>query len=88
MISAYCPCVSNSPSSVWSQHILAMNDSELVAPTPSPRMLFWSELSMLIKEKQNENKAIILMGDFNSDFNDLQEWMLTNGLVESICEMH
>ena len=88
IISAYCPCISNSPSSVWSQHLLAMNDSDLIAPTPSPRMLFWSDLSMLIKEKQNENKAIILMGDFNSDFNELQEWMLTNGLVESICEMH
>ena len=88
IISAYCPCISDSPNSVWSQHLYGMNDMDLEDPDTNPRQLFWSDLSKLLKDKQKDGKAIILMGDFNSDFSDLQEWMLTNGLVESICEMH
>ena len=88
IISAYCPCISDSPNSVWSQHLYGMNDMDLEDPDINPRQLFWSDLSKLLKDKQKDGKAIILMGDFNSDFSDLQEWMLTNGLVESICEMH
>ena len=73
IISAYCPCISNSPKSVWSQHLYAMNDIDLEEPDINPRQLFWSDLSNLIKEKQADGKPIILMGDFNSDFNDLQD---------------
>lgn len=88
VICAYCPCISSGPHSVWSQHILAMNDLEPEDQGKDPRELFWSDLTNLVQEKQQEGKNIVLMGDFNSDFTDLQEWMLTNGLVESICEIH
>ena len=90
IISAYCPCKSDGPSSVWTQHLDAMQqwNNSLDKEVNDPRKLFWYDLSKVVKQAHNEGYNVMLAGDFNSDFVDLREWMIQHGLLENIGELH
>ena len=92
ILSAYCPCRSTNggPTTVWAQHLDAMTEWETDLPSEidDPRKLFWYDLAATIKAATDDGYKIMLLGDFNSDFKELREWMIKQGLIESICEMH
>ena len=90
IISAYCPCPSTGELSVWTQHLTAMLEwkAELPQEVDTPRKLFWHDLSELVTKFNEEGYNIILAGDYNSEFSEVQEWMIQQGLVEIICEQH
>ena len=91
IISAYCPCKGNGgATTVWAQHLDAMLkwNSELPPEIDDPRKLFWYDLSATVKAATDDGYKVMLLGDFNSDFKDLREWMVKHGLVENICEIH
>ena len=86
IISAYCPCVSYGPHSVYSQHLREMQEITLPPTVNNPRKFFWHDLSEFIKEQTQQGFRIILTGDFNSEHTHVTEWMLEHGLVDRICE--
>ena len=90
VITAYCPCVNNKGvTSVWSQQLYAMdNFDDIPEGIIEPRTLFWLELGQLIDDFHSKGLNVILMGDFNSEFEQVCGWMVEHGLVEGICEMH
>ena len=88
IISAYCPCVSYGPHSVYSQHLREMQEITLPPTVNNPRKFFWHDLSEFIKEQTQQGFRIILTGDFNSEHTHVTEWMLEHGLVDLICEKH
>ena len=91
IISAYCPCKSNGgTTTVWAQHLDAMTEWEPDLPDgiDDPRKLFWYDLSMTVQAATSDGYKVMLLGDFNSDFIDLREWMVQHGLVDNICEIH
>jgi hypothetical protein len=90
IISAYCPCQSNGPSSVWTQHLDAMQHwrTQLPPDIDDPRKLFWMDLAAMVTKAHEEGFNIMLMGDFNSEFSEVREWMIQHGLLESIAERH
>ena len=88
LISAYCPCISYGPSSVYSQHLRAMDNMTLPITVNNPRKLFWHDLSNFITDLNDKGFRIILSGDFNSEHTDVIEWMIQHGLVDLICEKH
>ena len=56
--------------------------------TTCPRQLFGIDLKAAIEAKVELGHQIIVMGDFNSEYSDLTEWMLELGLVDIISEAH
>ena len=87
VISAYCPCFSSGPYSVYAQHLNYMN---IHKPTDDldVRAFFWNDLETFVRQSIDDGDQIILTGDFNSEFIEVREWMLELGLVEGICEKH
>ena len=90
IISAYCPCISHGPSSVWTQHLDAMQKwkDQIPLDIDDPRKLFWMDLAITVTKAHTEGYNVILMGDFNSEFSELREWMIQHGLLENIAELH
>ena len=83
IFTCYCPCHGKSPGSTYSQHLTYM--SENVAsnlPTICPRQLFGIDLKSAIEEKVRDGHQMIIMGDFNSHYNGLTNWMMNVGLID------
>ena len=90
-ITCYCPVRStSSPGSAYSQHLVYMSQNKELIPADCkcPRQLFGHDLFALIESLQQQNHQIILMGDFNSDYTKLADWMHSNGLVDVIRTKH
>ena len=62
---------------------MAENKDQL-PDTNCPRQLFGMDLKAVIGTKIEQGHQIILMGDFNSEYSELESWMLELGLQDMI----
>ena len=89
-ITCYCPVIGRNSGSVYSQHLtyMSQNSKEIPYGITCPRQLFGHDLQQLIETFTNKGNQIMVLGDFNSMYNELQEWMADNGLIDLITEKH
>ena len=75
IITCYCPVISSSPGSVYSQHLLYMSENKSKIPTNiiCPRQLFGHDLKEMINKYTAAGHNVILQGDFNSDYENLNK---------------
>ena len=88
VISAYCPCLSSGPYSVYAQHLNYMNIHNPTDNLDVRAFFSWNDLETFVRQRIDDGDQIILTGDFNSEFKEVREWMLELGFVEGICEKH
>jgi len=93
IVTAYCPVVSSSPGSCYSQHLtyMAVNSSlpdtnplSIPENITCPRQLFGYDLKCFLEQRMSQGQHIIVMGDFNSEYKDLRAWKLDMGLLDVI----
>ena len=99
IISAYCPVKSTNPGGAYMQQVAYIqenldkeqddpNSIPLINNRECPRELFGADVKKYISEKMEDGHQILLMGDFNSDFQELKEWMQDLLLEEIITKLH
>ena len=89
IFTCYCPCRGKSPGSAYSQQLIYMAENKDQLPdTNCPRQLFGMDLKEVIGKKIEQGHQIILMGDFNSEYSELESWMLELGLQDLIGKKH
>ncbi|GFH55416.1 hypothetical protein CTEN210_11892, partial [Chaetoceros tenuissimus] len=99
-ITCYCPNASKSgeegvpaQQQVYINQHGAIRDEEHVHYIPpeaerDPRKLFWVDLDIRIKELQEMGRKVFVMGDFNSEYSEVVEWMELRGLEDLIAKKH
>ena len=89
IFTCYCPVICKSPGSTYSQHLTYMaENTEEIPEVTCPRQLFGIDLKNAIENRLDSGHQIIVMGDFNSEYTKLKDWMLDLGLKELIEERH
>jgi hypothetical protein len=53
-----------------------------------PRKQFWNDLQTYVEQCQNNNEQLVIMGDWNSDYEQLTTWMHQFGLHDIITRRH
>ena len=53
-----------------------------------PRTQLWIDLNTYIVKWMYQGEKIILMGDWNSEALEVKKWMGTQGLANTICDLH
>lgn len=53
-----------------------------------PRQRFWNDLRTFIIQCQENNETVIIMGDWNSQYNEVVNWMKHIGLKDIIHDRH
>ena len=89
IFTCYCPNHGKSPGSTYSQHLVYM--SENVGnniSTTCPRQLFGMDLKQVVEDRMNDGHQVILLGDFNTEFEKLTSWMHNIGLQDLIQKKH
>ena len=84
IITCYCPVKGTCTGSAYVQHLKYMADhrNELPEDMECPRQLLGHDLKQYIDSLQNlGGHQIIVMGDFNSEYSELEEWMMDLGLI-------
>jgi len=85
IITAYCPANSSGLGGCYTQHLtyMRMHCKELESSCHfipetinCPRQLFGNDLRKFVEERIKQGNQIILMGDFNSEYAVLRDWML------------
>ena len=89
-LTCYCPVRGKSTGAAYSQHLIYManNKDHIPSHTTCPRQLFGIDLKELIHDKIDQGHQLIVQGDFNSEYLDLQNWMLDLGLKDLIHTRH
>lgn len=85
IICAYCPCISTGPSSTYTLQVVGLSRQTNYT---CPRKQFWIDLQSYIEQCQNANEQLIVMGDWNSDYDQLLIWMQQFGLHDIIQSRH
>ena len=69
-----------------SQHANDETGSDRAIPETitCPRALFGHDLQRFLEGRIDQGQQIALMGDFNSEYVDLREWMMDLGLLDII----
>ena len=89
ILTCYCPSRSTSLGSTFTQQLLFMANNKSTLPeVDCPRQLFGIDLKNEIEKIVNKGHNIILMGDFNSHYDDLTIWMLDMGLIDLTAQKH
>jgi len=98
IITAYCPVnTSSGLGGCYSQHLTYMSQhrDELESSihfipenVACPRQLFGHDLQHFVEDRVNNGHQILLMGDFNSEYSVLRDWMLDLGLLDIIGKQH
>ena len=89
IFTCYCPCRGKSPGSAYSQQLVYMaKNKDQLPDTHCPRQLFGIDLKHAIETKIEKGHQIMVMGDFNSEYEDLSLWMLELGLQDLIGQKH
>ena len=89
IITCYCPNRSPSLGSAYSQHLLYMaKNKENIPAVTCPRQLFGQDLKAEIGRFLDKGHSLIVMGDFNSQYDLLSSWMLDAGLCDLIAARH
>ena len=87
LINCYCPCQNSGQSGLaYSQHLvyMASNPDKFPDDITCPRDLFGHDLKALVESLQEEGHQVIINGDFNAEYDFLEQWMLDLGLVDLI----
>jgi hypothetical protein len=53
-----------------------------------PRRQFWEDLKVHINQCKDKNEQVIIMGDWNSKYEEVVHWMSTVGLKDVIVNRH
>lgn len=85
IICAYCPCRSTGPSSTYALQVIGLTKCNI---TECPRIQFWKDLKEFIMKCKSENEQVIVMGDWNSRYEEVKQWMSTMGLKDIIVDRH
>jgi exonuclease III len=85
IICAYCPCIGTGPSSTYAQQVIGLAKQHI---SECPRKQFWWDLQRFIEQCQLKQEQLIIMGDWNSDYNHLTTWMMQFGLHDVITSRH
>lgn len=81
IICAYCPCLSTGPSSTYVLQTVALTRQQVME---CPRKQFWKDLKDFLVKCQQNNEQVIIMGDWNSDYYEVTQWMREVGLQDII----
>ena len=83
-ITCYCPVISNSPGAVYSQHLIYMAENKNKIPDGiiCPRQLYGHDLQIFLQTKSDLGHQLMVMGDFNSEYEELKTWMSSSGCVD------
>ena len=86
IITCYCPAKGTCTGSAYVQHLKYMADhrNELPEDMDCPRQLLGHDLKQYIDSLQTCCHQIIVMGDFNSEYSELEEWMMDLGLTNRL----
>jgi len=85
IICAYCPCLSNGTSSTYALQTVALTQQKKYE---CPRKQFWIDLKEFIRQCQDKKEHIVIMGDWNSDYQEVTHWMSEFGLQDIIQQRH
>ena len=89
IITCYCPTRSKSLGSTFVQQLIYMaNNKDILPEVDCPRQLFGIDIREEIETFANKGHNIIVMGDFNSNYQDLSSWMVDVGLTDLINHRH
>ena len=89
ILTCYCPSRSTSIGSSYAQQLLYIaNNKDNLPDVNCPRQLFGIDLKNEIEKFMNKGHKIIVMGDFNSNYDDLSTWMYEIGLIDLISNKH
>ena len=53
-----------------------------------PRNQFWIDLNTQIEKWMDQGEQLILVGDWNSEAPEVNTWMETKRLKNTICDLH
>ena len=67
---------------------MAQHREDIPPNIQCPRQLFGHDLAHTITQLQQSGHQIIVMGDFNSEYIKLKEWMMDKGLIDLIAAKH
>ena len=89
-VTCYCPVFGRGALSSYSQQLKYMSDNPDLIPDgiECPRQLFGHDLKLLIEQLQDADHQLVLMGDWNSEYSDMADWMLDLGLVNVLKERY
>lgn len=85
VICAYCPCRSSGPSSTYALQVIGLSKNQIFV---CPRIQFWIDLKDYITQCKDANEQVIIMGDWNSKYDDVVKWMKAVGLKDIIVDRH
>ena len=85
IICAYCPCISAGTSSTYAGQIIGLAKDQI---TSCPRHQFWQDLKTYIRECTDNSEQVIVMGDWNSQYQEVVQWMKMVGLKDIIHDRH
>ena len=85
IICAYCPCKGVGTKSTYALQVIGLAKAGI---TECPRKQFWDDLKCYIRECQNNNEQVIVMGDWNTEYREVVHWMRTLGLADIIQQRH
>jgi Exonuclease III len=85
IICAYCPCKSTGPTSTYALQVVGLAQDTIV---DCPRKQFWTDLKAYIGTCQEQNENVIIMGDWNSSYPEVVQWMNQFDLVDIIQTRH
>jgi len=97
IITAYCPVNSPGLGGCYTQQLtyMSMHRSEpeltnhhIPDDINCPRQLFGYDLRKFIERLLEQGNQIIVMGDFNSEYVNLRDWMLDFGMLDIIGHKH
>ena len=89
LLTCYCPVRSASLGSTFVQQLLYISNNKDILPDVNcPRQLFGIDLKNEIESLITKGHNVIVMGDFNSHFDNLTSWMLDIGLVDLMTTKH
>ena len=85
IICAYCPCISLGTTSAYALQTAALAQSNIYE---CARKIFWEDLSQYITERKETGETLIVMGDWNSEYCDIVNWMGNHGFHDAIHSKH
>jgi hypothetical protein len=82
-ICAYCPCRSTSTSSTNALQMVGLAKQNIME---CPRKQFWIDFKSFLVQCQELNEDVVVMGDWNSKYDEVVTWMKELGLCDLIHE--
>jgi Reverse transcriptase (RNA-dependent DNA polymerase). len=85
IICAYCPCKSTGPTSTYAMQVVGLMQEQI---TECPRKQFWTDLKLFISKCTEQKEHVIVMGDWNSHYPEVVQWMEQLNLVDILSRRH